>query len=1370
MSEAGNTTSQEKFVAQTEAVSAAIDGRGTSAFQAKASKEARCEATGTGRSRVSLRIVPVRVSGKNGRELETYAFLDNGSDATLCLKSLADELELTGPTTEFSLTTLNAERKIESGIEVQMKVKALKSNGEVSLDRVWTVDHLPVPAIIPSSEELQNLPYLQGIEFPKLDNGKVTILIGNDAPDAHWIFEQRRGKGKQPYAVRTSLGWTLIGPMGGKTNQANVNFINEDQESISQQLERMYNNEFTDTSTDASRSMSIENTRALTIMQSTICLVDGHYQLSLPWRHKTPCLPNNRPVAEKRLRLLKRRLLRDEVLLKNYKNIIAEYIELGHARKIPVSSLVTQESQVWYLPHHPVFHPQKPEKTRVVFDCASSFQGTSLNSQLLQGPDMTSSLVGVLLRFRLEYVAFIADIEKMFHQVKVTPRDCEFLRFLWWPDGDMSKEPVDHQMLVHLFGATSSPSCASFALRQTAKDNRSCFDVQTIDSVYRNFYVDDCLRSLATTEEAKSLIQQLSVLLPKGGFHLTKFISNSREVMADIPESERAKSVKNLDLEKLPMDRALDMQWNVEQDTICFRTIERKEVNTRREILSLVSSIYDPLGMACPLVLPAKKLLQELCRQGHGWDDKILETELSSLQEWVDNLPKLNNIAVPRCIKPAGFGDPNSIQIHNFSDASEEGYGAASYLRLVDTKGNISCTLLLGKSRVAPLKTVTIPRLELTAATVAVKLSKQVQEEIDLPLHQVTFWTDSMIVLQYLRNETRRFRTFVANRLAIIHESTSPHQWRFVASPSNPADDASRGIKPYESRKIERWLKGPQFLREDEQFWPKQPIYTVELQENDEEIKKVKVQSYAVTQEDDLNKLLHRYSQWYTLQKAVAWLLRFIQYLRCRVGRIPVDQLKRSHLEVPEINMATTVIIKNVQRQYFPQELDALRQVQGNKGQRSLKERSNAETGYTSPLRKLNPILIDGILHVGGRLQRAPLTDAAKYPIILPSKNHVTEMIITHYHKIEGHVGANQVLASIRQKYWILRGPTAVKRVVRRCITCQRWNARLGEQVMAPLPEARVTPCNAPFTAVGVDYFGPIYVKLKRSTVKRYGCVFTCLAIRSVHIEVSHDLSTDSFIQAFTRFVSRRGPPTQVYSDNGTNFKGAEAEIKYALGRWNQHQIQDHCGKRGIEWHFNAPSASHTGGVWERMIRSIRKIMRSLLSDQLVDDQTLLTLLAEVEKILNDRPLTRQTDDVNDLQPLTPSMLLLMRSNHCYPPGEFTAHDRYNKRWRHAHYLANVFWKRWRKEYLPILQERQKWLSPRRNLKSGDLVLIVDENASRGQWHKGIVEETMPDRFGIVRRVTVRTATSRLHRDVRKLCLLEGEFVGQDSRPEKQMK
>ncbi|XP_077869962.1 uncharacterized protein LOC144362702 [Saccoglossus kowalevskii] len=304
-------------------------------------------------------------------------------------------------------------------------------------------------------------------------------------------------------------------------------------------------------------------------------------QLALPWRYDDPCLPNNKPSAEKRLNLLKLPLQRDPILHHKYKSAVDDYIAQSHARKIPdVELLNTTNRPVWYLPHHPVLHPQKPDKERVVFDCAAKYKGTSLNDQLLQGPDLNNSLVGVLLQFWKEPIAMVADIKQMFHQVRVAKRDCDALRFLWWDDTVSLNKPVEYQMLVHPFGATSSPSCAAYALRRTADDNRAEFDPQVVDTVHRNFYVDNCLKSVATIEEAVKLVNHLSAMLAKGGFHLTKWISNSREILAMICPTERAPSVVKLNLENLPIDRALGIQWNVEKDAFSFRISDKPNTET----------------------------------------------------------------------------------------------------------------------------------------------------------------------------------------------------------------------------------------------------------------------------------------------------------------------------------------------------------------------------------------------------------------------------------------------------------------------------------------------------------------------------------------------------------------------------------------------------------------------------------------------------------------------------------------------------------------------------------------------------------------------------------------------------------------------
>lgn len=1317
------------------------------------------------KKRICLPIVPVRVCGRNQSEMvETYALLDKGSDTSLCEKGLLERLKLRGVEKAFTLTTVEKEKSQRKGVVVGLTVTALDSDDDVELPAVLAVDKLPISINSrASAEDVKLWPHLAGVELPEIDHEEVTLLIGNDAPEVFWVLEERRGRKKEPYAVKSILGWTLVGPTEHrKESNFNVNFVRLEDQMLQQQVEKFWKTDFGDSIADPKSALSVEDRRALTMMEKSATLVDGHYQIALPWRHGKSCMPNNRSLAESRLRLLKRRFTKDSELFQKYKETISGYIEKGHAIQLSDDQLRPQERDVWYLPHHPVVHPQKPDKVRVVFDCAATFKGTSLNDQLLQGPDLTNSLVGVLTRFRQDSVALVADIEGMFHQVRVSPDDCNVLRFLWWPNGDLNKEPMEYQMTVHLFGATSSPSCANFALKKTAKDNQH-FDAETIDTVHRNFYVDDCLKSVESNKDAVRLSGQLCDLLSKGGFHLTKWICNRREVIDAIPESERAQSLKDLDWGDLPVERTLGLQWNVETDKFGFKIVIKDKPPTRRGMLSIVSSVYDPLGLVAPFVLSAKKLLQDVCKASIGWDEPIPVELIPRWEDWLSGLPKLSMFKVDRCFKPSNFGKVVDIQLHHFSDASQVAYGAVSYLRIVNTEGKVHCSFVIGKSRLAPLKTATIPRLELSGAVVSVKLNVMLVEEMDLPVSKSTFWTDSTTVLQYIENESKRFHTFVANRLAIIHDGSTPSQWRYVDTKSNPSDEASRGLTANQMLDDERWLRGPSFLWEDEQLWPVRPNSSLQLAEDNPDVKRdFQVNAIEQELEDVIDSMFKRHSSWYCLKKNVAWLLRFRCYIKYKYRQtkesVVAEQFRCGKLSVAELRTAEIEIIKYVQGKEFKEEIVTLKSTSENIGEVKNPGRKSTKKSIkrSSTIYKLNPELKDGVLSVGGRLGNAPISENAKHPSILPKNHHVTDLIIRHYHLLSSHAGKEHVLSMLRERFWIVKARVAVRRLLGSCFDCRRRSAATAEQIMADLPVDRLTPDKPPFSYVGIDFFGPFLVKRARSIVKRYGCVFTCLNIRAIHIEVAHSLETDSFIDALHRFINRRGKPVEIRSDNGTNFRGADRELRESIQEWNQQKIDEFLRQREITWKFNPPAASSMGGVWERMIRSIRKILRVLLKAQQVNDETLLTFMTHVEAVLNSRPLTCCSDDPRDAEPLTPNHLLLLRSNSCLPPGVFNKQDMYCcRKWRQAQYLADQFWRRWIVEYLPTLQERQKWNRPTPNVAVGDVVLIADQNIVRGLWPLGLVQEVHMAPDGYVRSAKVKTSTTVLTRPVNKLCLLE---------------
>ncbi|XP_028404804.1 uncharacterized protein LOC114527371 [Dendronephthya gigantea] len=1330
------------------------------------SEDALSDVNGAGVSQIGLAIVPVKVKSKNSnRTALTYAFLDPGSNTTFCTRELMEELGIEGENTVLSLTTLQSENHSMKSQVLSLEVYDLEENDLVELPTVFSTLTLPInERSIPRQSDIDKWPYLSNVKIIEID-ASVGLLIGNDVPKALEPKETIESEGVGPYAVRTICGWTINGPLGrnGSLNRS-TNFIRAD-DVLNEQFKRFCNVEFSDSTFDDKVEMSREDLRAVNILENSAELRGGHYELALPWKNSSPSLPNNRPVAEHRLALLKRRFNKDPKLFSRYAEVMDNLLDKGYATKVPATSMEMREETRWYLPHHPVINPNKPEKLRVVFDCAATYHGTSLNDQLLQGPDLTNGLIGVLIRFRQDRVALMADIESMFHQVHVPDKDRDVLRFLWWPGNDLDARPEEYQMTVHLFGAKSSPTCANFALRKTATDNAEEFSNNVVETIKRNFYVDNCLKSVPDEDEASMLAADLRVILQRGGFRLTKWVSNSPKVVASIPEAERAGSVKDVCPGQPTLERALGVQWNVGLDQFGFRIKMKEKPSTRRGVLSLVSSVYDPLGFGAPFVLIAKMLMQELCRKNLSWDDPIQGEYLKRWESWQTQLMKIEKLYVPRCFKPSEFGKIVSSQLHQFADASERAYGAVSYLRLVNEHGDIHVSFVIGKARLAPLKVVTIPRLELSAAVVATRLDKMVRNEIDFSIDASVFWTDSTTVLGYILNEEKRFKTFVANRVAVIHETTIPSQWKYVSTQLNPADDASRGLSADALLQNKRWLSGPDFLWKTEDHWPSQLYNSATTLQEDPEVK-IEPQTFATvaeTQEDPLEGIFKRFSSWTRLRIFIAWVLRYKSKLRETVRRRREGQYESlkagviNPISVEELVRAENEVLKRVQGTSFREELKRLDDKSVNDTTNELKVKYVKKS---SSIYNLDPQLIDGILRVGGRLKNAPIPKESKHPIIVPKNNHISNLIVRYYHQISAHAGREHVLSLLRERFWIVGARIMVKRILNNCVECRKIRGPRGEQKMADLPNDRVIPNNPPFSFVGVDCFGPFLVKRGRSLVKRYSVLFTCLTIRAIHIEIAYSLDTDSFLQSMRRFIARRGRPEIMRSDNGTNFVAGEKELRNAIDGWNQEKLHKFLLQQHIKWIFNSPTASHQGGVWERCIRTVRKVLKGLLKQQVLDEEGLTTLMCEAESIVNSRPLTKVSDDPNDAEALTPNHLLLLRSGPSFPPGMFTKEERYSRRrWRQIQYLADVFWRRWVKEYLPTLQKRQKWTKPRRNFQLGDIVLIVDENYPRCSWALGRIIEVKPGRDGYVRRVSMKTKSTVLERPINKIVLLEADVV-----------
>ncbi|XP_015778928.1 PREDICTED: uncharacterized protein LOC107356819 [Acropora digitifera] len=680
-----------------------------------------------GLSKTDMAVVPVKVWVKGCKTpVVTNAFLDSGSSSTFCTEALRKQLGVSGPRTKISLTTLEKKDSlVDSIIVADLTISDLDENVFIKLPMLYTRPSIPVAREdMPTQEDVDKWPHLSGVHLPRVD-AEVGLLITSDVPEVLDPLEVKHSEGGGPYASRTRVGWAVNGPLVPYPHCSRPSsfFVKADTE-LHRMVQDFYNRDFSESIADNHTELSQEERLFIESVKKSVELKNGHYEIALPFKDVQRPVPNNRVQAEQRVIWLKKRLEKNPELLNDYKGFVQDIVTKGYAQKVSEHSKESDcEGNTWFIPHHGIYHPHKPGKIRVVFDCSARLKGTSLNDLLMKGPDLTNSLLGVLTRFRVavmtdiqemfhqvrvpecdrsflrflwwpngdlsrglieyqmtvhlfgavsspacsnyalrktaddnaqhfscdvvntikrnfyvddclkslpsvkdaithvrelcsllqregfrltkfrqDHVAVMADIQEMFHQVRVPECDRSFLRFLWWPNGDLSRGLIEYQMTVHLFGAVSSPACSNYALRKTADDNAQHFSCDVVNTIKRNFYVDDCLKSLPSVKDAITHVRELCSLLQRGGFRLTKWVSTSREVLESIPVKDRGQEIKKLDLQKdeLPVERALGVQWRIEDDTFGFNVNLKPKAPTRRGILSVVGSVFDPLVLLPP--------------------------------------------------------------------------------------------------------------------------------------------------------------------------------------------------------------------------------------------------------------------------------------------------------------------------------------------------------------------------------------------------------------------------------------------------------------------------------------------------------------------------------------------------------------------------------------------------------------------------------------------------------------------------------------------------------------------------------------------------------------------------------------------------
>lgn len=1192
--------------------------------------------------------------------------------------------------------------------------------------------YLPnIPDSFESISHLKNLP----LADPELRSARpVELLLGSDYSDSILLHDNIKGPQGTPVAINSIFGYLLNGKISHSLPAPQV-CMNLSTSQLDKTIQRFWDIESVP---DDEKPLTKDETFCESIFVETHKRADnGKYIVSLPFKKEAPPLGESRDIALSRLYKLEKRLSHDPALRADYNQCLQEYVDLGHMEPVPTPT--DSDTPSYYIPHHCVVKKSAvTSKTRVVFDAScKTTSGRSLNDNLLIGQKLHQDITDVLLKFRLHKIVFTADIKMMYRFIDICQEHRDFQRILW---RFSPLDPVqEYRLCTVTFGVSSAPFLALRTLRQLAVDEAASFPLAS-QVLLNEVFVDDIVSGSDCVDNALVLQRELIAICKAGTFELRKWTSNSPEFLSSLKQ-DNSNQDDALILSALDNDtsvKVLGLKWNPILDTFTYQTEAPAQKCTKRIMLAEISKIYDPLGFLSPITLFVKHLIQLLWVSGTEWDDCPPDGIRDLWFRFVTELPQLQDIKLYRPVLPC----TNDVQLHGFSDASEKAYAACVYLRVVDSDGVIYTPLLLAKTKVAPLKRLSLPRLELCGALLLSKLVQKILGAYStfISIDKVFAWCDSSITLAWLRSPPHEWRTYVSNRITETTNRVPASQWHHVRSADNPADVASRGALPSELDQ-RQWFDGPYWLRLPESDWPISNV-DIDIISTDEERRKHVLVSNV---EPDIQ-LFERFSSLSKMLRIISLCFRFFH--KCRKSKT----YESSQITVHETKFALNRVISLVQQENFAEDIARIKN----------------DDVCTKRLRKLKPFLDDaGLLRVGGRINRANVPYDAKHQILLPKRHHFTNLLIDFYHLTNLHVGPQTLQFLLAQTYWILSARDAVRMRTRRCVRCFRTRPVAPQPSMAPLPAARVRVLR-PFLHVGVDFAGHFFLKSNKfrnaKVFKSYVCVFVCMSTKATHLELVPDLTTDSFLNALRRFISRRGLCTDIYSDCGRNFVGCDRYLsdlfEFLRNEDNQNIINKQLTNLAVTWHFNPPYASHFGGIFEAAVKSMKTHLFRVIGQLTLSYDEFNTLLCQIEAVLNSRPLFAQSNDPADPLPITPGHFLIGEPLTSLPEFNLTDDNPSRLvRWQVLQQAVQHFWKRWSVDYLHQLQQRSKWFrnDTHTPLREGSVVVLADNTLPPLKWRLARVHQLHPGADGITRVVTVRIGNTLAKRPVVKVCPLPFE-------------
>ncbi|XP_043271176.1 uncharacterized protein [Venturia canescens] len=982
----------------------------------------------------------IKLRTPENRVVKVRALLHQGSTHSFVSEALAQHLRTSRHRANLNVTSFGDAFYGRATSRVNLTLESCHNQG-TRLPMVAYVYQKITSYAARLSRRIGSWPHLKGLALADPDPSskeKINALIGADLYGYLLLESLRKGPVGSPTAQLTTLGWIISGPANATrvTSQLDHSIMHcalaTDDDAL---IRRFWDIEEIPTK----QFLTPEEEECETHFLKTHSRdPSGRYLVRLPFRgNSVPDLGTSHQIALKRYTHHETRLKKKPELVNEYTGFLKEYESMGHMERVREPDVSINPV---YIPHHPIIRASSTTtRVRVVFNASSITSiGTSLNDHLHIGPKLQSEIGGVLSRWRRHRFVYIADIEKMFRQILVHREDSDYQRIVFQPESD---SPIQkYRLLTVTYGTACAPYLANRVLLQLTEDEGSAFPV-AVDVIRNSTYVDDVLFGTDDLESARMIRQQLLSLLKRGGFHLRKWASNDVELLTGISTAGNDLAI-DLSKDDSAVLKVLGITWLPKEDAFSFQFGEIPPTrSTKRSVLSLIARLFDPLGWASPVIINAKILMQDLWLAKIDWDDSVPPPLLEGWNTYRHDLPKLSKLRIPRWTYTTATREHCAIELHGFADASQRALSAAVYIRVLNSPTDISVSLLAAKSKVAPLKTVSIPRLELNGIVLLIRLLEYVKQQLNYDLISVHAWTDSTVALAWLTQHPSRWKPYVANRVSEIQTKMPEIKWHHVPTHDNPADCASQGIAVEELLHHPLWWSGPSWLRQNSAFWPNaRPcaltndlVHPQSVLQEQRSIAAIHVAQ--ITEEWDLPL---RFSSWGKLLRVTAFLFLWLRKYRARkLNQSAASTTLSSHAALPR----------------------------------------------SSPLKALNPFL-DGNdqLRLGGRLRHSFLSYDERFSRILP-RHRISELIIYQTHVRSLHGGTQLTLRLLRQNYWILEARSLVKSRINRCLACVRERAVTASQLMGDLPSPQVNP-SPPF--LHSDFEAPDYESVSASPPRKF--------------------------------------------------------------------------------------------------------------------------------------------------------------------------------------------------------------------------------------------------------------------------------------------